>query len=70
MSEVSDRPFRHVLQNMYRKNLDREKLRNLQQRLPDIVGSWKSAREEFVESPRNTVRLRVLVRFAFRRDLR
>ncbi len=37
------RAFRHVFRNMYRKNLDAEKLLLLQKRLPDIVNSWKMA---------------------------
>lgn len=42
------RAFRHVFRNMYRKNLDPEKLRLLQKRLPDIVNSWQSAISSFV----------------------
>ncbi|MDF1568114.1 MAG: hypothetical protein P1P77_08845 [Spirochaetaceae bacterium] len=43
------RAFRHVFRNMYRKNLDPEKLLHLQKRLPDIVGSWKTAIGNFIE---------------------
>jgi hypothetical protein len=43
------RAFRHVFRNMYRKNLDSEKLLLLQKRLPDIEGSWKTAISNFIE---------------------
>ncbi|MDA3951946.1 MAG: hypothetical protein PF508_22245 [Spirochaeta sp.] len=43
------RAFRHVFRNMYRKNLDSEKLLLLQKRLPGIVGSWKTAISNFIE---------------------
>ena len=42
------RAFRHVFRNMYRKNLDPEKLLLLQKRLPDIVSSWKTALTDFI----------------------
>lgn len=42
------RSFRHVFRNMYRKNLDPEKLLLLQKRLPRAVGSWRSGVEGFV----------------------
>jgi hypothetical protein len=43
------RAFRHVFRNMYRKNLDPEKLLLLQKRLPDIVSSWKTALADFID---------------------
>jgi hypothetical protein len=43
------RAFRHVFRNMYRKNLDPEKLLLLQKRLPDIVSSWKAAIRDFID---------------------
>jgi hypothetical protein len=43
------RAFRHVFRNMYRKNLDSEKLLLLQKRLPDAIDSWKEAIEEFIK---------------------
>lgn len=43
------RAFRYVFRNMYRKNLDPEKLRLLQKRLPGIVNSWRSAIRSIVK---------------------
>ncbi|NBB90030.1 MAG: hypothetical protein GVY23_02360 [Spirochaetes bacterium] len=43
------RAFRHVFRNMYRKNLDPEKLLLLQKRLPDMVSSWKTAIANFID---------------------
>ena len=43
------RAFRHVFRNMYRKNLDSEKLLLLQKRLPDIVNAWQTAIGDFIE---------------------
>lgn len=43
------RAFRHVFRNMYRKNLDSERLLLLQKRLPDMVRSWKAAIVTFIE---------------------
>lgn len=43
------RAFRHVFRNMYRKNLDSEKLLLLQKRLPGIVSSWKTAVGDFLD---------------------
>ncbi|HKK49018.1 MAG TPA: hypothetical protein VJ932_07965 [Alkalispirochaeta sp.] len=43
------RAFRHVFRNMYRKNLDPEKLLLLQKRLPDMVNAWKTAITNFID---------------------
>jgi uncharacterized protein YutE (UPF0331/DUF86 family) len=43
------RAFRHVFRNMYRKNLDSERLLLLQKRLPEMVSSWQTAIRAFIE---------------------
>ena len=41
------RAFRHVFRNIYQGELDTEKLKLVDSRMPDALGSFKSAHQRF-----------------------